>query len=84
MISQDQQTDLKYFSNSVAQPSHHGEYLQRRRTREFEFRDRRILSRTRQIGWLRKEISDLSLDNFTPLEALNKLNELKKKIDEKN
>lgn len=33
---------------------------------------------------LRKEISDLALDNLTPLEALNKLNELKKKIDEKN
>ncbi len=33
---------------------------------------------------LRKEISDLSLDSLTPLEALNKLNELKKKIDENN
>lgn len=31
---------------------------------------------------LRKEISDISLDNLTPLEALNKLNELKKKVDE--
>ncbi len=32
---------------------------------------------------LRKEISDISIENITPLEALNKLNELKKKIDEK-
>ncbi|MFA3781758.1 DNA mismatch repair protein MutS [Melioribacteraceae bacterium 4301-Me] len=32
---------------------------------------------------LRKEISDISVDNLTPLEALNKLNELKKKVDEK-
>jgi len=31
---------------------------------------------------LRKEISDISVDNLTPLEALNRLNELKKKIDE--
>lgn len=29
---------------------------------------------------LRKEISDLEVDNLTPLQALNKLNELKKKI----
>lgn len=33
---------------------------------------------------LRKEISDLPINELTPLEALNKLNELKKKIDEKN
>jgi DNA mismatch repair protein MutS len=33
---------------------------------------------------LRKEISDMTLDNITPLEALNKLNELKKRIDDKN
>ncbi|MCX7798681.1 MAG: DNA mismatch repair protein MutS [Melioribacter sp.] len=32
---------------------------------------------------LRKEILDISIENITPLEALNKLNELKKKIDEK-
>ncbi|MBI9073070.1 MAG: DNA mismatch repair protein MutS [Melioribacteraceae bacterium] len=31
---------------------------------------------------IRKEISDLSVDNLTPLEALNKLNELKKKVTE--
>jgi DNA mismatch repair protein MutS len=31
---------------------------------------------------LRKHISDLSINELTPLEALNKLNELKKKIDE--
>jgi DNA mismatch repair protein MutS len=30
---------------------------------------------------LRNEISGLKLDNLTPIEALNKLNELKKKID---
>lgn len=29
---------------------------------------------------LRKEISDLSVDSMTPLEALNRLNELKKKV----
>lgn len=33
---------------------------------------------------LRKEISDLPINELTPLEALNKLSELKKKIDEKN
>ncbi len=33
---------------------------------------------------LRKEISDLPINQLTPLEALNKLNELKKKINEKN
>ena len=32
---------------------------------------------------LRKEISDISIESLTPLEALNKLNELKKKIDDK-
>ncbi len=32
---------------------------------------------------LRKHISDLAIDNLTPIEALNKLNELKKKVDEK-
>jgi len=32
---------------------------------------------------LRKEISDIPIENLTPLEALNKLNELKKKVDEK-
>ncbi|MBI1939055.1 MAG: DNA mismatch repair protein MutS [Ignavibacteriales bacterium] len=32
---------------------------------------------------LRKEISDLAIDQLTPLDALNKLNELKRKIDEK-
>lgn len=32
---------------------------------------------------LRKEISDIPIENITPLEALNKLNELKKKIDKK-
>jgi DNA mismatch repair protein MutS len=31
---------------------------------------------------LRKEITDMQLDNLTPLEALNKLNELKKKISD--
>lgn len=31
---------------------------------------------------LRKEISDIPIENITPLEALNKLNELKRKIDE--
>ena len=30
---------------------------------------------------LRKEITDLSLDSLTPLDALNRLHELKKKID---
>lgn len=30
---------------------------------------------------LRKQISDLAIDNLTPIEALNKLNELKKKVD---
>ena len=29
---------------------------------------------------LRKEISEISVDNLTPLEALNRLNELKKKV----
>jgi hypothetical protein len=36
---------------------------------------------------LRGEITDLEIDKLTPLEALNKLNELKKKVkssDEKN
>jgi DNA mismatch repair protein MutS len=32
---------------------------------------------------LRKEISDIPIDDLTPLEALNKLNELKRKLDEK-
>ncbi len=32
---------------------------------------------------LRKQISDIAIDSLTPLEALNKLNELKRKIDEK-
>ena len=32
---------------------------------------------------LRKHISDISINSLTPLEALNKLSELKKKIDEK-
>lgn len=32
---------------------------------------------------LRKELSDIQIEKITPLEALNKLNELKKKIDEK-
>jgi len=32
---------------------------------------------------LRKQISDISINSLTPLEALNKLSELKKKIDEK-
>ena len=32
---------------------------------------------------LRKEISDISLDEITPLEALNKLNELKNKVSDK-
>jgi DNA mismatch repair protein MutS len=32
---------------------------------------------------LRKEITDLPINQLTPLEALNKLNELKKKINEK-
>ncbi|KAF0139019.1 MAG: DNA mismatch repair protein MutS [Stygiobacter sp.] len=31
---------------------------------------------------LRKEISDIAIDSLTPLEALNKLSELKKQIDE--
>jgi len=31
---------------------------------------------------LRKEISDISVDGMTPLEALNRLSELKKKIKE--
>jgi len=33
---------------------------------------------------LRKEISDIPIDELTPIQALNKLNELKKKLDEKN
>ncbi|MBM4172297.1 MAG: DNA mismatch repair protein MutS [Ignavibacteria bacterium] len=33
---------------------------------------------------LRKEISDIAIDELTPIQALNKLNELKKKLDEKN
>jgi len=32
---------------------------------------------------LRKEISDLSIDSITPLDALNKLSELKKKVETK-
>jgi DNA mismatch repair protein MutS len=32
---------------------------------------------------LRKEISDISINELTPIEALNKLNELKRKLDEK-
>lgn len=40
----------------------------------FEFKDDAI----------RKEISDISLNNITPLDALNKLNELKRKVDEKD
>lgn len=32
---------------------------------------------------LRKEISDIPINQLTPIEALNKLNELKRKIDEK-
>ncbi|MBN1302308.1 MAG: DNA mismatch repair protein MutS [Melioribacteraceae bacterium] len=32
---------------------------------------------------LRKEISDIQIDNLTPVEALNRLNELKKKLKEK-
>jgi DNA mismatch repair protein MutS len=32
---------------------------------------------------LRKEISDIPIDDLTPLQALNKLNELKRKLDEK-
>ncbi|MEW6193718.1 MAG: DNA mismatch repair protein MutS [Bacteroidota bacterium] len=32
---------------------------------------------------LRQEISDIAINELTPLEALNKLNQLKKKIDEK-
>jgi DNA mismatch repair protein MutS len=32
---------------------------------------------------IRKEISDIEVDNLTPLEALNKLNELKKKVEKK-
>jgi DNA mismatch repair protein MutS len=31
---------------------------------------------------LRKQISDIAIDNLTPIEALNKLNELKRKVDE--
>ena len=31
---------------------------------------------------LRKQISDIPINELTPLEALNKLNELKKKLDE--
>ncbi|MFC2134787.1 DNA mismatch repair protein MutS [Bacteroidota bacterium] len=33
---------------------------------------------------LRKEISDIPIDGMTPLEALNKLNEIKKKFKDKN
>ena len=32
---------------------------------------------------LRKEISDISIDNITPLDALRKLDDLKRKVDEK-
>lgn len=32
---------------------------------------------------LRKEISEISVDNITPIEALNRLNELKKKVSQK-
>ena len=31
---------------------------------------------------LRTEIGDIEIDNLTPIEALNKLNELKKKVKE--
>ncbi len=31
----------------------------------------------------RKEISDMAIDSMTPIDALNKLNELKKKVDKK-
>ncbi len=40
----------------------------------FEFRDDK----------LREEISDITVDTMTPIEALNKLNELKKKVEENN
>jgi DNA mismatch repair protein MutS len=33
---------------------------------------------------LRRQISDIPINSLTPLEALNKLSELKKKVDEKN
>lgn len=33
---------------------------------------------------IRKEIKDLKIESMTPIEALNTLNELKKKIDDKN
>lgn len=39
----------------------------------FEFKDDEI----------RQEISDIAIDNLTPIEALNKLNELRKKVKEK-
>ncbi len=32
---------------------------------------------------IRKEISDISIDSLTPIEALNKLNELKKKVEKR-
>jgi len=32
---------------------------------------------------LRKELTDIPIDNMTPVEALNKLNELKKKVEDK-
>jgi DNA mismatch repair protein MutS len=32
---------------------------------------------------LRRQISDIAIDNITPIEALNKLNELKRTLDEK-
>ena len=38
----------------------------------FEFKDDK----------LRKELTDLSIDSLTPLDALNRLNEMKKKLDE--
>ncbi len=38
----------------------------------FEFKDDKI----------RKEITDIEINNLTPIEALNKLNELKKKVNE--
>jgi hypothetical protein len=37
-----------------------------------------------EAGLLYKEIADLNLDAMTPLEAMNKLHELKKKVDGSN
>ena len=33
---------------------------------------------------LRSEISDISVDDMTPIEALNRLNELKRKVNKDN